>query len=325
MKKQAANTIKLGIFVLTGLILVIYLLYILGKSNNIFSSSLELKTQFRDVNGLLVGNNVLFSGIDVGSVRKIVILNDTVIEVTMNLDNKMKEYIRNNAIASLGTDGLIGNRIVKISPKGGNAPFVTGGELIPSREEVNTQEMLQTLYSTNENVAKITEDVRSTVQLIKNSTVLSSLLNDNSLTANLSATLAHLNTASRDASQLMKDAVNTVHLASEGNGTLATLLTDTTLAIELRQAVQQIKVLETNANSLVKDLNTVTASVRTQIDQGQGPVKAMLSDTVMANQLRTTLENVEKGTAAFAQDMEALKSNFLFRRYFKKLEKGKKE
>jgi phospholipid/cholesterol/gamma-HCH transport system substrate-binding protein len=62
-----------------------------------------------------------------------------------------------------------------------------------------------------------------------------------------------------------------------------------------------------------------------QLDQGPGSVNAMLSDTIMANRLRTTLENVEKGTEAFAQDMEALKSNFLFRRHFKKLEKKKKE
>ena len=318
MKKQTINAVKLGVFVLSGLSLVIFMLYILGKNNNIFSKRFELKAHFRDVNGLLAGNNVLFSGIDVGSVSAIEMLNDTVIEVRMKLDKEMKNFIRINAIASLGTDGLIGNRIVDISTVGGNMPFVTGGELLPSREEVNTQEMLQTLYRTNANMEKIVEDLLITVHLVNTSTVLTDLLNDRSLPANLHSSLAHLNDATRNASVLMKNAVSTLSLASEGNGTLATLLTDTTLAVELQQAVRQIKTLETNANKLVTDLNTVTTAVGKQIDRGPGTVNAMMSDSLMAERLRATIENVEKGSAAFSENMEALKSNFLFRRYFKK-------
>jgi phospholipid/cholesterol/gamma-HCH transport system substrate-binding protein len=99
------------------------------------------------------------------------------------------------------------------------------------------------------------------------------------------------------------------------------LLTDTTLSIEIRQVVSQLKTLENSADRLVKDLNGVVESVEKGINHGDGSVNALMRDSVMANRLRAIIENTEKGTAAFAQDMEALKSNFLFRRYFKKLEK----
>lgn len=321
MKKKSINAIKLGVFVLTGLILLIFSLYLVGKNKSIFGTRFELKAHFKDVNGLLVGNNVRFSGIDAGSVLDITILNDTVIEVTMNLNNDIKGFIRNNSVASIGTDGLIGNRVVNIEPMGGDQPFVKGGERLPSREEVNTDQMLQTLSRTNQTVAKIAEEVLATVQLINQSSELTSLLNDKSLSLNLRRSLENLYKTTQKSSILMDNALSTFKLASEGNGTIATLLTDTTLSTELRQVVSQLKTLENSADRLVKDLNGVIESVGKDINQGDGSVNALMRDSVMADRLRAIIENAEKGTAAFAEDMEALKSNFLFRGYFKKLEK----
>lgn len=321
MKKKSINAIKLGVFVLTGLILLIFSLYLLGKNKSIFGTRFELKAHFKDVNGLLVGNNVRFSGIDAGSVLDITILNDTVIEVTMNLNKDIKRFIRNNSVASIGTDGLIGNRVVNIEPMGGDQPFVKGGERLPSREEVNTDQMLQTLSRTNQTVAKIAEEVLATVQLINQSSELTSLLNDKSLSLNLRRSLEDLHNTTQKASILMDNALSTFKLASEGNGTIATLLTDTTLSIEIRQVVAQLKALENSADRLVKDLNGVVESVEKDINQGDGSINALMRDSVMADRLRAIIENAQKGTAAFAEDMEALKSNFLFRGYFKKLEK----
>ena len=321
MKKKSINAIKLGAFVLAGLTLLIFSLYLVGKNKSLFGTRFELKAHFKDVNGLLVGNNVRFSGIDVGSVLDIMILNDTVIEVTMNVSKDIKGFIRNNSVASIGTDGLIGNRVVNIEPMGGDKPFVKGGERLPSREEINTDQMLQTLNRTNQTVSKIAEEVLATVQLVNQSSELTNLLNDKSLSLNLRRSLENLYKTTQKSSILMDNALSTFKLASEGNGAIATLLTDTTLSIEIRQVVSQLKALENSADRLVKDLNGVVESVEKDINQGDGSVNALMRDSVMANRLRAIIENAEKGTAAFAEDMEALKSNFLFRRYFKKLEK----
>lgn len=325
MQNQSINAVKLGIFVLTGMLLLILSLYILGKNRDFFGARFELKTHFEDVNGLVPGNNVRYSGIDVGSVSEVVILNDTVIEVTMSIDKKMKGLIRNNAITALGTDGLIGNRVVNISPVGGNAPFVAGGELLPSREEISTQAMLQTLHRTNENIAVITEELRTTVHRINTSAQLTELLEDRTLSVNLKASLVHLRETTEKASALMTSANETLALASKGEGTLATLLTDTTLALELRQAVKKIKSVETSAERLADDLDAIAGSIDKDLNQGQGTVNALMKDSVMADRLRQTIDNVEKGTAAFNINMEAMRHNFLFRGYFKKQEKEKKK
>ncbi|HMQ87535.1 MAG TPA: MlaD family protein [Flavilitoribacter sp.] len=325
MQNQTVNTVKLGIFVLTGLFLLILSLYILGKNRNLFGVGFELKTHFEDVSGLVTGNNVRYSGIDIGSVTRVDILNDTVIEVVMSIDRKMHNIIRRNAVAALGTDGLVGNRVVNISPGKGEATFAVSGDQLISRKEVSTENMLQTLSRTNNNIAVITEELRAVVHRINTSAQLTELLDDRTLSANLKASVENLRLATAKASDLMTQASGALSLAYEGEGTLATLLTDTTLADGLETAVRKIREVEESADRLVQHIDQAAKVVNDNLNYGQGPVNALLRDSLMTYRLHTTLENVEKGTAAFSENMEALKQNFLFRRYFRKLEKAKKK
>jgi len=323
MKVRNIEVFKLGAFVLAGIVLLIVTLYTLGKNKNIFGTRVELKSHFKDVNGLLVGNKVRFSGIEVGNVRKIQILNDTMIEVSMNIDKEYKNYIRTNSIAQIGTDGLIGNRLIDIVPQKGQAAFVQGGELLGSIEEVNNQEILRTLYHTNENIALISEELLTTVRMINSSSQLSRLLNDSTLVDNLSHSLHKLSETTENASLFAKNAVQTLKLASEGSGTLAALLTDTIMANELRRAVSDIHRLENNANQLLNNLTSTVETISSELHSGKGVANTILYDTTLSQKLKSTIENVERGTASFEQNMEALKSNFLFRHYFKKKDRLK--
>ena len=186
-------------------------------------------------------------------------------------------------------------------------------------------EMLTTLRRTNDNIAAISDELLLALRRINSSAALTELLNDRTIPANLKASLTHLHETTEKASALMNEAGATLALASEGRGPLATLLTDTTLASEVQLAVRQIREVESGAERLASDLNKVVASVDRDFNQGSGTVNALMKDSSMADNLRRTLENAEKGTAAFSANMEALKHNFLFRRYFKKLEKQRKK
>lgn len=115
MAKKTINTIKLGVFVTAGFLFLILLLYMIGKNRNLFGPSFILKAQFENVQGLVPGNNVRYSGIEVGTVKRINILNDTVMEVVLVVSDKMKTIIRNNAVVSIGSDGLMGNKVINIS------------------------------------------------------------------------------------------------------------------------------------------------------------------------------------------------------------------
>ena len=325
MKTQATDSVKLGMFVLTGIVVLILTLYMIGKNRGMFTDSFELKTHFRAVNGLISGNNIRYAGIEIGAVESVVFLNDTTIEVNMNIQTKMRNIIRRNAVASLGTDGLIGNRVVNIFPGLGEAPLANVGDVLPSQEEVSTDAMLRTLTHTNDNIAAIAEDLRLTVHHISTSAQLTRLLDDLSLSNNLKASLQHLHETTEQTSALMSDLTQTFAKATKNKGTLATVFTDTTLARQFKQTLQNIQTVEGNADRLVQNLNQTISSIDKDLNQNKGTLGVLLKDTTLSNSLRHTLSNVEESTEALKLNMEALKHNFLFRGYFKKMEKQKKQ
>ena len=172
MAKQAINNIKLGFFVIAALLVLVFSLYMIGKNTSIFGSNFELKARFRSVNGLMKGNNVRFSGIQSGNVKDIVIINDTLIEVTLLVDARTKDFIHKNSFVSIGSEGLMGNKIVNIEPNPVPAPVVEEGDLLLPARDVSIDDMLQTLDKTNLNVAIISEELKQTMKRINSSKVL---------------------------------------------------------------------------------------------------------------------------------------------------------
>jgi ABC-type transporter Mla subunit MlaD len=141
----ASNRIRLVLFVLAGLAVLIVTLVLLGKRQNLFGSSLAVQADFRNVSGLLTGNNVRLAGITVGTVKKINILNDSTVRVVMHLNRDVQPYVRKNAVASVGTDGLVGNTIVNLTAVPAPAPLIADGDILRTSTPPAIDEMLKTL------------------------------------------------------------------------------------------------------------------------------------------------------------------------------------
>ncbi len=124
MKKETGNTLRVGIFVIAGLTLFIAAIYLIGQNQNMFKKTFTISANFNNVSGLMQGNNVRYSGINIGTVKDITMVNDSTITVDMNIDEKMVKHIKKDAIATIGTDGLVGNMIVNIIPGGGTEDIV---------------------------------------------------------------------------------------------------------------------------------------------------------------------------------------------------------
>ncbi len=325
MAKSAINNVKLGTLVLGGLFFLVLLLYMIGKNRNLFGDTYMLKVQFENIQGLVAGNNVRFSGIQAGTVKKVKILNDTVIEVTMIIDTKMKSIIRKNAVASIGTDGLVGNKVVNIIPDRGPAPLATEGDMLVSKKAVSTDEMLQTLYKTNNDVAVIAANLKATVLGINNSSALWSLLNDKSIPRDVRVAVANIRSATGKAGTMVNDLNTIVADVKNGKGSVGAVLTDTSFAKNLNEAILKIKTVGDEADALATEISKVVAGIQLDINTGKGTANALLKDSLIVTKLNASLENIQKGTDGFNQNMEALKHNFLLRGYFRKLEKQKKK
>jgi phospholipid/cholesterol/gamma-HCH transport system substrate-binding protein len=321
MAKQSFNNIKLGVFVLAGLLFLILLLYMIGKNRNLFGHTYVLKSRFSDVRGAVAGNNVRFSGISAGTVKKITILKDTLIEISMVMDAKMKKFIRKNAVASIATDGFVGNKVVNITPGKEDSPLAVEGDILPSKNLPSTDDMLQVLNKTNNNIAEITDDLKSTVKRINNSSALWNLLNDESVPANLRASVASIRAASAKAELLTGNFNTIITDIQHGKGSLGAIIHDSSFAINLNEAIRKIKSVGDEADKLGGEMSSFVSGIRNEVNNGKGALNALLKDTTLVNKLNSSLENIRKGTDGFNQNMEALKHSIFFRGYFRKLEK----
>jgi phospholipid/cholesterol/gamma-HCH transport system substrate-binding protein len=321
MAKKAINNIKLGVFVIAGLLFLVLLLYMIGKNENLFGKTYVLKARFENIQGLVPGNNARFSGIHAGTVKRVKILSDTVIEVTMIIETKMKNIIRKNAIVSIGTDGLVGNKVINIAPSKEPAPLAVEGDFLVSKKSVDTDDMLKTLFKTNEDVAVIAAELKSTVKRINSSSALWEILNDKSLPQDLRLSVANIRSATGKAGNLVDNLSNIVTDVKEGKGSLGILLRDSSFAENLNEAVFKINSVGEEADKLAAEINTVVQGINQDINKGKGTANALLKDSLLVIKLNASLDNIQKGTDGFNQNMEALKHNILFRGYFRKLEK----
>ena len=290
-----------------------------------FGSNFELKVHFKNAAGLTKGNNVRLSGIQVGTVKSVKFLNDSTIETVILISKKAKPYIHKNAVASIGNEGLMGNKIININPGKEISIEVEDGDTIGTKITFDTEEMMETLSKSNRNIAVISEGLKSTVQKINNSSALWGILNDKSLSVNLRASLNNISKASANANDMVKDIHGIIADIKNGKGSLGMLLTDTSFAFRLNETVANIKSVGDSAGKLANELIGLVKTIKEEVNNGKGTVNALLKDSLMSGRLNASLENIKSGTAAFNKNMEALKHNFLFRGYFRKLEKQKKK
>jgi phospholipid/cholesterol/gamma-HCH transport system substrate-binding protein len=316
MKKQLINNTKLGLFVLTGLLFLMILLYMIGRNRSLFGSNYLLKTRFENVQGLIPGNNVRYAGIQAGTVKKLQILNDTTVEVTMIVETKMEDIIRKDAITSIGTDGLVGNKVLNIVPGELNAPIAKNGDLLTSKKPIDTEKILSTLSQTNNDVAIIVSGLKNTVERINNSSALWDLLSDDQMANNIKNSAKNIQLAASKASSVSNDVQLIVDGLKKGNGSMGILLKDTILASNLNKTSHNLLLI-------TSQLNTVVSDIQNDINSGKGPANSLLKDTMMVNKINKSLSNIQMGTDGFNQNMEALKNSFLFRGYFKRQEKQK--
>jgi len=310
--------------VITGLLFLILLLYMIGKNENLFGSTFRLRAQFGNVQGLTSGNNIRYAGIQVGTVKKVRILNDTLIEVVMLIETKMKDFIRKNAVVSIGTDGLMGNHVLNITPVAGTADLVGDNDILPVKKMESVDDMMQTLAKTNEDVAVIASQLKNTVLRINSSTAVWEILDDKTVPQHIRSSLINVRSATAKASRLISDLQLVLSDIRDGKGSLGAIITDSSFAQNLQAALLRINEVGADADTLAKTINSLTRQVQDDLDRGGGTANVLLKDSTFARNLRESILNIREGTDGFNEIMEAMKHSFLFRGYFRNLEKQKK-
>ncbi|MBD1259092.1 MCE family protein [Maribacter polysiphoniae] len=318
MEKTTKENLKLGIFVVVGMTLLIIATYLIGNRQNMFGETITISAVFKNANGLQKGNNVRFSGIHVGTVKNLEMANDTTIAVYMVIDKKIQQHIKKDAVAAIGSDGLVGSMILNILPGRGTAAPIEEGDELQSYSRIATQDMLSTLNTTNENAAILTSDLLKVTQaLIKGKGTMGRLLNDTIMANDLMKTIDALKNASANGNETIQKLNSMLDKIDLDKSAAGVVLSDSLNGSKMQNVIANLEQSSNDITQMTNNLNLVIKDAR----EGKGAVKYLANDTVFVNRLDTTMKNIEEGSIKFNENMEALKHNFLTRRYFKKLEK----
>lgn len=197
MHKESGFTWKLGMFVIIGLALLVLTIYYVGKQKNLFGSTFHLNAKFKTVSGLKVGNNVRFSGINIGTVNEINLITDTSVQVNLVIRTKYKEFIKTDALASIGSDGLMGDKVLTISPGVSGMSAIRDNGIILSKNAIEMEDVMASVKASVDNAGIITAQLAQFSYKMNNGNgALSKLISDEGFSNSLKGTLDNLQTSS---------------------------------------------------------------------------------------------------------------------------------
>lgn len=207
MKKDATNKIKLGIFISIGIVMFILGIYFIGERQQLFRSTFRVSGVFKDVAGLQAGNNVRFSGVNVGTIDNINIVSDTAVVVNILIDENTREFIKKDAVASIGSEGLMGNKILIISPGTGGKMKIEDNDTVKTVQPINMDDVLISLKTTIDNTSNITYDLSKITSSIQSGKgTIGKLLMDPTYAKNFDSTFVNLKEGSAGFKILMDKA-----------------------------------------------------------------------------------------------------------------------
>ncbi len=317
MNSVITRNIKLGVFILSGTLFFLVLLYFIGSKRSIFYSTIKIKAHFFNAEGLMRGNSVRLSGINIGTVESVSIINDSTVLVEMIIQKSVKEHIKKNSVASIGTDGLMGNKIVNIAAVNEFARTINEGEELKTYKGINPNDMIKTLSITNDNIKNITTDLKEIVSKMNQESSLLSLLSDKNIKNNIQSIILNLNESSKHAKEFTLQLNVLSENINQGKGTLGLLANNNKVEKNVFETIATLQQSTTNINTSIKEINEVT----NQIKSGNGTIGKLIYDTLMLKKITNIIINTENASKSLDENMEALQHTFFLRKQFKKKSK----
>jgi len=197
--KNTKKNIRLGIFVTIGLGLFIAAIYFIGNRQHLFSKTITLNAMFKDISGLQIGNNVRFSGINVGTVKDIQIVSDSFVKVEMEIEAKTQKFIKIDSKALIGSEGLMGNKVLNISPGTPGTSVIKDGAKMGTKQLASLDDIMVKMDSVAGNAVYITADLKGMMGNIHaGKGTLGKLFMDDVMANNIDATLVNVKSSSKN-------------------------------------------------------------------------------------------------------------------------------
>jgi phospholipid/cholesterol/gamma-HCH transport system substrate-binding protein len=314
------KAVIVGIFLALGIVIFILGVFTLGGQQKSFAKAINISAVFDDVAGLKKGNDVWFSGVKVGTITEIKFVGVSLVDVKMRIDKASQPFIHSNSGAHIGSDGLIGNKIVVIDGGSPQAPQVKDGDVLQTEKLLSTDDMLKTLQQNNQNLLSITGDFKTlSRKILQGKGTVGALMADSLMGVQFRNSMSNLQAVTASVLRVAGELNRFSDKLNRQDGLVGRLLTDTVTFNKLKGAVAQMQQAAANASILTDNLNKASNKLNTT-DNALG---VLLNDPKGAVQVKTTLNNLQQSSIKLNDDLEAVQHNFLLKGFFKKKEKAK--
>lgn len=303
MSKEPGSRWKLGMFVIIGLVVFAAAIFFVGRQTNLFGSTFHLTAQFKSAGGLKEGNNIRFSGLNVGTVNTIT-LQDSFVVVDMVIKKKVQEFIKSDATAIIGSDGLMGDKVLTINPGTISKNHVKDGDQLRTEKAIDMDDIMASLKTNVDNAGIITAQLADfTYKMNNGNGILSKVIGDETLSNSLQSTLKNLQNTSKQFSEFSVS-------MNSGKGALG-LVSDEAFSNEIKQTVANLQ-----------STSDQFALFSAKINDGNGILSRLVTDEKIGKTVDSTMYNIQQATKKLDENMEALQHNFLLRGFFKKKAKA---
>lgn len=322
MKKTASYKTRVGLFVIVGTLLLVAALFFIGNRQHIFSKNIKVYAIFQNVNGLQLGNNVRYSGINVGTVGKIEMVNEAKIVIQMMVDEKTGAFIKKDAIATIGSDGLVGSMVVNILPGKENLQPIVSGDTIPTYSKIGADDMLSTLNVASDNAALLTSDLlKITNKILTGEGALGMLITDSLVTQDIRVILTNLKQTTKGANQLIVSLDEKISKINIEKSAAGVLLSDTLVGNQVENIVSNLERSSLDISETTQQLEGMIS----EIHASESAFNYLTKDTILPKHIDSTMLEIKAASKKLNENMEALKHNFFFRSYFNKKERLEKK
>lgn len=281
MRNPRATEIKVGITVLLGLIVF---LWVLGWAKNFTLSSSDnlVKVIFSNVSGLEIGNNVTVNGVRKGHVKDFVIQGSNVI-VTLSINSEVD--MRKDAKFSLESTDLMGGRKIEVNPG-------------TSDQDIDLSELQQGTYISDiAGMISLFSDIQDKIGIIANESVktlkgINSLLDDENFIVGIKTSVANLNNLTAKLDKVLTENQENIKEITENTKSITS---DTKVFIQqnkenITQSLNNLNIVLTKSDSLITSLNYLAQQTATG---GNNLGKILYDDSLyydLTNSIKTLKE-----------------------------------
>jgi phospholipid/cholesterol/gamma-HCH transport system substrate-binding protein len=281
-QEERSHEIKVGLTILTGLAIIIFIIFAVGGQQGILEDRYNLIVYVARVNGLQTGAPVRLNGVRVGSVAGIGFTDDLKnqnIKVTLEILTSVQNRIRKDSEAYIGTLGLLGDKFVSITTGSLDQPVLRNGQELVGMDPVDVEKLIDESVNAFNEVKQMTLIIKDIMDKINaGQGTVGLLVNDATLYRRLTSSLEFFQNLQKE--------------LDSSNGTLSRILRDSTMYDELYTFLKNANML---ADSLVNGSGSAAKFVK----------DPMLYDTIVADldQVAQLLKKMQEGDGTFGRVM----------------------